>query len=443
MSQLTVLIVEDDGIISLHLQDLLRSWGYRVLSAMSGEEALDLAMANPLDLVLMDIRLSGPMDGISTALKLRGCCNVPVIFLTAYADRMLTERAKEVEPYGYLIKPIQERELRSSIEIALAKFNADQRVRESERRFRAMFEQAGIGVTLTDSHTGQFIKVNQKFSSMVGFSSEELEGGITSEEITYPDDLPATLMNLDQLRKGEVREFTLEKRYVCKDQSLIWILLTASALWEPGKTPTQHIAFSQDITARKQAEVAQQRSYDETIEGWSRAMDLRDKETERHTQRVKDLSLALARLAGLPESELVHIRRGALLHDIGKLGVPDEILTKPGRLTDEEWVSMRKHPRLAYDLLQSIEYLRPALAIPYCHHEKWDGSGYPCQLKGEEIPLAARLFTIVDVWDAITNDRPYSKAWPLEEARAYIQNQSGSHFDPRVVAWFLQLLDQS
>ncbi len=182
-------------------------------------------------------------------------------------------------------------------------------------------------------------------------------------------------------------------------------------------------------------------AYDATIEGWSRAMDLRDKETEGHTQRVTTLTEKLARLANINSDDLVNIRRGALLHDIGKLGVPDAILHKPDKLTDEEWVIMRQHPRFAYDMIQPIEYLCPALDIPYCHHEKWDGSGYPRGLKGEEIPLAARLFAIIDVWDAITSDRPYRLAWDKQKALEYIREQNGHHFDPRVVSLFYELMD--
>jgi response regulator RpfG family c-di-GMP phosphodiesterase len=181
-------------------------------------------------------------------------------------------------------------------------------------------------------------------------------------------------------------------------------------------------------------------AYDATIAGWSRAMDLRDKETEGHTQRVTDLTLKLAGAMRLGESQLTHIRHGALLHDIGKMGVPDNILLKPDQLTDEEWQKMRKHPEFAHEMLLSIRYLQPALDIPYCHHEKWDGTGYPRGLKGEEIPIAARIFAVADVWDAITSDRPYRKGWSKKEALQYIQEQSGKYFDPEVVEEFLELI---
>lgn len=183
-------------------------------------------------------------------------------------------------------------------------------------------------------------------------------------------------------------------------------------------------------------------AYDATIEGWSHALDLRDKETEGHTQRVTEMSQRLARLMGIKGEMLVHMRRGALLHDIGKMGVPDSILLKPGEFTPEEWDIMCQHPRLAYEWLAPIAYLKEALTIPYCHHERWDGSGYPRGLKGEEIPLAARIFSVADEWDAITSDRPYRSAWSRERAIEYISKNSGVHFDPAVVETFLNNLDK-
>jgi putative two-component system response regulator len=184
-------------------------------------------------------------------------------------------------------------------------------------------------------------------------------------------------------------------------------------------------------------------AYEATIEGWSHALDLRDQETEGHSQRVTTLTMLLAKRFGLSDEQLAHIRRGALLHDIGKLGVPDGILNKPDKLTEEEWTLMRKHPQFAYDMLEKVEYLRSALEIPYCHHEKWDGTGYPRGLKGGQIPIAARLFAIVDVWDALRSDRPYRPAWTKEKALEYIRDQSGKHFDPQVVELFFKVVEST
>ncbi|HYO48487.1 MAG TPA: HD domain-containing phosphohydrolase [Chloroflexia bacterium] len=181
-------------------------------------------------------------------------------------------------------------------------------------------------------------------------------------------------------------------------------------------------------------------AYDTTLQGWSRALDLRDKETEGHSQRVTDMMVRLAQALGMSEDEeLAQMRRGALLHDIGKMGIPDAILLKPGPLTDQEWEIMRRHPSYAYDLLSPILFLHPALTIPYCHHEKWDGTGYPRGLKGEQIPLAARIFAVVDVWDALRSNRPYRAAWPAERVREHISSLAGTHFDPAVVDAFLKM----
>jgi HD-GYP domain-containing protein (c-di-GMP phosphodiesterase class II) len=180
-------------------------------------------------------------------------------------------------------------------------------------------------------------------------------------------------------------------------------------------------------------------AYDETIKGWALALELRDKETEGHTQRVTTLTQTLAMKMGICGEELVHIKRGSLLHDIGKMAIPDGILLKPGKLTLTERKFMELHPLFAKDMLDPIVFLHPAIDIPYCHHEKWDGSGYPQNLRGEAIPFAARIFAVVDVWDALTSDRPYREPLDPAKVRQIIQEGSGKHFDPLVVDTFLSL----
>ncbi len=178
-------------------------------------------------------------------------------------------------------------------------------------------------------------------------------------------------------------------------------------------------------------------AYDATLEGWALALELRENETEKHTQRVREMTTRLVRKFGFSEEEIIHIQRGALLHDIGKMGIPDHILLKPGPLDDEEWKKMRMHPTYAVQMLSKIDFLKPALVIPFCHHERWDGSGYPRGLVGEEIPLEARIFAIVDVWDALSSDRPYRKAWEKERVIQYIKENSGIMFDPKIIPIFL------
>ena len=180
-------------------------------------------------------------------------------------------------------------------------------------------------------------------------------------------------------------------------------------------------------------------AYDATLETMARALDLRDKEAEGHLLRVAAIAVRLAEVMGVPQADLKHVHRGALLHDIGKMTIPDSILLKPGALTDEEWVIMHQHPTHAYEMLLPIGLLKPALDIPYCHHERWDGKGYPRGIEGEQIPLAARLFSVVDVWDALRSDRPYRVGWSEMRAREYIAGRSGADFDPVVVDAFLKL----
>jgi putative nucleotidyltransferase with HDIG domain len=182
------------------------------------------------------------------------------------------------------------------------------------------------------------------------------------------------------------------------------------------------------------------KAYDGTLEGWSRALEIRDKETEGHSQRVTELTLRLGRACGLRGEDLEYLYRGALLHDIGKMAIPDAILTKKGALNDEEWAVMRTHPKIAYDMLSEISFIQPALVIPASHHEKWNGEGYPSGLRGEEIPLPARIFAVVDVWDALLSDRPYRKAWTKEQALQYLKDQSGQQFDPAIVSRFIALV---
>jgi PAS domain S-box-containing protein/putative nucleotidyltransferase with HDIG domain len=240
----------------------------------------------------------------------------------------------------------------------------------------------------------------------------------------------------------------------------IYYELTVWPLYNARKEMTGRIYISHDITALKELENELRKlnseledrvrartwelaeAYDTTLEGWARALELRDKETEGHSRRVTKSTLLVARKLDLPEEDIEHIRRGAILHDIGKMSIPDEVLRKPGKLTDEERTIIQKHPQTAYDLLSPIPFLKKALEIPYSHHEKWDGTGYPQGLKGRDIPLSARIFAVADVWDALSSDRPYNNAWSREKITAYFIEQTGKHFDPYIVNIFLGLVEK-
>jgi HD-GYP domain-containing protein (c-di-GMP phosphodiesterase class II) len=209
----------------------------------------------------------------------------------------------------------------------------------------------------------------------------------------------------------------------------VLFVITALITWIVGETWESHLKHLQE-------------SYDLTLKGWAKALEYRDGETEGHSQRVTELCVALARKLGIRDEEILNIQRGALVHDIGKMAIPDRILFKPGPLDETEWAMMKQHPALARELISGIPFLQPAMAIPYSHHEYWDGSGYPNGLKGEEIPLAARIFTVIDQWDALRSDRPYRKAWTTESVTDYLRKNRGKIFDPRIVDAFLAVISE-
>jgi response regulator RpfG family c-di-GMP phosphodiesterase len=651
-----ILIVEDDAIIAMRLQDTLDNWGYGTAIIPSGEKALEWIDQFHPDLVLMDIRLDGRMDGIQAAEQIRANLGPPTIFLTAYSDEELIERAKLTEPYGYLVKPVQERELRSTMEMALFKHRMDEdlrrRVAELEavnrissalrsaeelsqmlpilldeiliildaqvglialnrpasvdleileargwlRETKGLFNGSEKGLLQSVlSHPVPFY--GRDFSSNNGLAPEirkcfpEGWGGAILPIQAVNEVLGLILVSVDASRAlsnsetrlletvaeiagssihrmhlheqtqrnlrriaalheidtiirsnldlgvtlGVILEHVVQQLSV--DAANIYLLdarspylqqtagrgfktwtsehlrvrvgegLVGRAALERQRVVGGLADFEQEVGERARmfrdehfrqsfsvpllsrgkvigvlevfsrsefepdkewldflgnlvgqaalavedlrlleslhysnAELAL--AYDETIEGWSRAMDLRDRETEGHTRRVTELTVELAQRMNLPDEMIVHIRRGVMLHDVGKIGVPDNILHKPGPLTEPEMEIMQRHPKLAYELIAPIAYLQPALDIPYCHHERWDGTGYPRGLKGDQIPPAARLFAVVDVYDALTSDRPYRRHWTKQKAIRYLLEQSGKHFDPQIVELFVEMIEK-
>ncbi len=307
---------------------------------------------------------------------------------------------------------------------------------ESQQSFERMFHSNPALMVLSSLPDRLIIDVNQAFLSALGYTSEEVLGKTSTKLGLFAKPEQAAAITDQLISKGRVTEIDVQIRR--KNGQVMDGLFSGEIIRSQGKE--QFLTVAMNITEQKQAHADLLAAYDATIMGWSRAMDLRDQETEEHTLRVTELTIQLAHSLNLSDEDIHQIRRGALLHDIGKLGIPDGIMLKPGKLTDKEWAVMRQHPQHAYDMLSPITYLHPALDIPYCHHEKWDGSGYPRGLAGEQIPLAARLFAVVDVWDALRSDRPYRQAWSKEKTLEYIRSLSGTHFDPKVVELFLCML---
>ena len=544
-----ILVVEDQEQNLYLLKTLLGGHGYQVLEAANGAEALELARANPPDVIISDI-LMPVMDGFSLChewMKDEALISIPFVFYTAtYTDPKDEELALSLGAARFIIKPVETEEFISILEQVIAEVESgklaipQESLREDMTYYRMyneslirkledkMLELEKVNLALeediakrkqTEVELTRLIEESQRrlkqvealhsidlaisasmdlrmtlniilqyvesllnadaadilllipnsqqfnFSAGRGFQSEGMErtnirfgtsfasrvvlerrlivisGGVAAQADRefaklYEREGFIAYTGVPLIVKGQIKG-VLEVYYRSTHQTETEWLNLLETLAGRAAIAIDHAQLFTDL---QQSNLELTLAYDATIAGWSRAMDLHDKDAEGHTQRVTDLTLNLARVMNISESQLTNIRHGALLHDIGKMGVPDHILLKADELTDKEWETMRKHPEFAYEMLSSIRYLQPALDIPYCHHEKWDGTGYPRGLKGGEIPLAARIFAVADVWDSITSDRPYRKGWPKKEALEYIKEQSGKYFDPEVVQEFLYLI---
>jgi response regulator RpfG family c-di-GMP phosphodiesterase len=285
----------------------------------------------------------------------------------------------------------------------------------------------GVDIAGQAALTNKVIPISDLNSRTLGIRGENL---LDSEDFIEYTAVP--LLAKGQV-KGVLEIFHREHRKA----DLEWIAFFETLAGQAAIAIDNNVLFTQLQRSNLELTLA----YDSTLEGWARALDLRDKETEGHSRRVTETSVRLGRLLGLSDYELVQVRRGALLHDIGKMAIPDKILLKPGPLTAEEWNVMMMHPSYAYEMLSPIPFLSLALDIPYCHHEKWDGTGYPRQMKGQQIPFSARIFAIVDIWDSLLSNRPYRPAWKIDRVRDYILSESGKHLDPQVVEAFTRLPD--
>jgi len=440
----TILIVDDDLGARDVLEELLAYDDYEIISASNGTEALEKATQLQPDVILSDVMMPG-MNGFELCRHLRAdpvLAEVPIILITGLDDYDSFLEGLKAGADDFISKPFDRIKLSARV-ASVVRLNRYRRLLEERAKFERLIELSPDGILLVGAD-GTIQMANPTITRMLHMGDDT---SLIGKKITWFVSSPHAknfVKFFDKVLANPDSIYRTETSFVRMNDTEFPVEISAGHYALQSQSAVQLIV--RDITERKVAEEQIRRAHEEltlacdtSLAGWSRALELRDRDTEGHSQRVTEMTLNLARAMAIPEEQLVHIRRGALLHDIGKMGIPDSILRKPGPLTEEEWVIMRKHPVYAHEMLSPIAYLRPALDIPYYHHEHWDGTGYPCGLQGDKIPMAARIFAVVDVWDALCSNRPYSSGWPTDAAREYIRSLAGTQLDPEAVEVFLKL----
>ena len=449
-SPMNVLVVEDNPSDADLMALRLKNEGFKLKWKRVETEQQYLAeLQNGLetggyDLILSDWVLP-QFSGLRALQLMRQLgLDTPFIIVSGSIGEEAAVDAMRQGAYDYLLKDRLKRlgqAVRNAIEQKRLQ-EERQRVENLLRLQSAALNAAANAMVIT-YRDGAIEWVNPAFTTLTGYSAAEALGKNPRLLRSGLHDQSFYKGLWDTILAGRVWQGEIINRR--KDGNLYPEEMTITPMCEPDGQISRFIVIKQDISDRKRVEEALKRSsqdlmlaYDATLQGWSNALELREHETAGHSRRVVELTLELAQTMGIGPADLVHIQRGALLHDIGKMGIPDNILLKPGPLNLEEWKVMRQHPIYAYNLLSRIPYLAPALDIPFAHHERWNGRGYPRGLKGEEIPLSARIFAVVDVWDALSNDRPYRSAWARAAVVSHLREQSGQHFDPNILEMFLR-----
>jgi PAS domain S-box-containing protein/putative nucleotidyltransferase with HDIG domain len=443
MPKVKVLVVEDESLVARDIQNMLRSLSYEVLGVVaSGEMALQKASKSAPDLVLMDIVLKGDIDGISAAEKLWEEFSIPVIYLTAYADETTFQRAKLTKPFGYLLKPFEERELQTTIEMALYKSKMELKLREREEWLSTVLKSIGDGIIATDQD-GLITFMNPLAEKMTGWTQDE------AHNKSLPDVFCMEGPSSGKVSRPEKGRGAGENMLLSRKGGQVPVEQTSTPIIDRKKAPRGNVLVFRDIARRKMAERELNESYDRlsrALEGIIRAMsvtiEMRDPYTAGHQRRVSKLACAIARKSGLPETQIEGIRMAGEIHDIGKIYVPAEILSKPSKLTDIEFTIIKTHSQVGYDILKNIEFPWPIADIVVQHHERLDGSGYPARLKGDAILPEANIIIVADVVEAMSSHRPYRPSHGIDKAITEITQNKGVLYDAKIVDHCVQLLKE-
>ncbi len=435
MPKIRILVVEDESLVARDIQNMLRSLGYEVTGVVaSGEQAIQKASASAPDLVLMDIVLKGEIDGITAAEKLWEEYGIPVIYLTAYADDTTFERAKLTKPFGYLLKPFEERELQTTIEMALYKSKMEMRLREREQWLSTILRSIGDGIIAADAR-GRIEFMNPLAEQLTGWTQgEALERPLGDVFGTGAERaLGESAGSPGGVASGPALLVAGEAMLSSRGGGTIPIELTSAPIIDGNMRTRGNVHVFRDITRRKESEDQLRRALEGVVQAMSVTVEMRDPYTAGHQRRVSRLSVAIAREMGLPEGQIEGIRMAGDIHDIGKIYVPAEILSKPGKLTEIEFTIIKTHPQVGYDILKNVAFPWPIADIVVQHHERLDGHGYPAGLKGDAILLEARIIIVADVVEAMSSHRPYRPSHGIEKALEEIALHKGTRYDPAAV----------
>jgi len=443
-----ILVVEDESIVARDIRNMLEGLGYQVSAVVSGavEALAETRESNP-DLVLMDVMLEGNLTGVEAAEKIYSEYNIPVVYLTAHADSQTVTQAKKTEPFGYIIKPFEERELQTTIEIALYKHKMQMELKEREKWLSTILKSIGDGVIATDRE-GRITFMNPLAEKMTGWFQEEALGcplgqvfRIKNESRGKEQRIP-----LEKILREEPAGWPGEAMLISKEGRLHPVDPRLEPIRDTGGAITGAVLAFTDISQRKKAEEELKKSWEQQkaiMEGTVRAMaftiETRDPYTAGHQRRVTKLAFAIGKRLKLSADRMEGLRLSGELHDVGKIHVPAEILSKPGEISEAEHNIIKTHPQVGHDILKTIEFPWPVAQIVLQHHERWDGSGYPFGLRGEEILLEARILAVADVIEAMATHRPYRPALSIEEALEEVRKNRAKLYDPRVVDACLQV----
>ena len=444
MEMKTILIVEDEKIIAEDIKNTLVKFKYNVPEIIaSGEKAIRRAEELKPDLVLMDIMIEGSINGIVAAKQIYRDFGIPIVFLTAYADDNILEQAAESSPFGYLIKPFEDRELRATIEMAFYKSKMEKRLRRNRNFLLKVIDTVPNNIFVKDK-SGKYLMVNDSVANLYNTTPKKMIGKTDKELIARSKIREIDLDNIanDDLNviKGKKKVLIPEESIVLDDGKEIWFQTTKVPLDSPD-IPDVLLGVSIDITALKDSFSRLKKLMEETVNGLVSAVEKRDPYTAGHQRRVSLLASAIAKKMEMDKTKADGLRIAAIVHDIGKIYVPSEILSKPGKLTTAEFDLIKTHPMAGFEILSTINFPWPVAEIVLQHQERKDGSGYPKGLKDDEILIEAKIISVADVVEAIASHRPYRPSLGIEFALNEIASNKGVLYDEEVANACLELFE--